>query len=556
MRRDLKATAGARIAFLAGLLALVSSACAYVEQVNLSSDEVAGNSDVVGRVAISGDGRYVVFAQGGTPLVAGVPAAGFVHVYVRDLATGTTEIIDVSGAGVAGTGTALYPAISADGRYVAYESTAADLVAGDTNASTDVFVRDRTAGTTTRVSVATDGTEGDDDSEEPSISADGSRVAFSSYAETLVGDDYNVAQDIFVRDRTAGTTIRASIKSNGDEGDEEEDSYESAISADGSTVAFVTYEPFVSDDLNEEEDVYVHELETNKTRLVSRHKNGSSPSSGGFGPPDISADGRYVAFITFGNYDGGVSPVALEIMVRDRTLGTTIRASTAAAAGTTSNGHSFAPTISADGRYVAFRSGGSNLVVGDTNGFDDLFVRDTVENTTTLASRALFLAQIPGHTYTGAVSDDGNMVTFTTPAPMLAYLGDPVANGKIDVYARYYRTATVTSVNPPNIPRDTATNITITGSGFRAGSVPLSYSNIAVSNVVVVDPTTITATLTVPADAWPGTQALWVQSPGPAWDLTRGCVRRVRRLPHDHVSGHVRPPAPPAGPGPGGAPPS
>ncbi len=194
---------------------------------------------------------------------------------MRDLATGTTEIVDVSGAGVAGTGTALYPAISADGRYVAYESTAADLVAGDTNASTDVFVRDRTAGTTTRVSVATDGTEGDDDSEEPSISADGNRVAFSSYAETLVGDDYNVAQDIFVRDLTAGTTIRASIKSNGDEGDEEEDSYESAISADGSTVAFVTYEPFVSDDLNEEEDVYVRELATNKTRLVSRRNNGS-----------------------------------------------------------------------------------------------------------------------------------------------------------------------------------------------------------------------------------------------------------------------------------------
>ncbi|MCZ7535499.1 MAG: IPT/TIG domain-containing protein [Acidimicrobiia bacterium] len=149
-------------------------------------------------------------------------------------------------------------------------------------------------------------------------------------------------------------------------------------------------------------------------------------------------------------------------------------------------------------------------------------MRDTVENTTTLASRGLFLAQVAGHSYTGAISDDGNMVAFTTPALVQSLSGDTADNGKIDVYARYYRTATITSVNPPSIPRGAATNITITGSGFRPGSVPLSYSNVAVSNVVVVNSTTITATLTVAADAWAGTQGLWMQGPGPAWNPTRG----------------------------------
>ncbi|MCZ7535500.1 MAG: IPT/TIG domain-containing protein [Acidimicrobiia bacterium] len=523
MRRRLFRAGGVRVAVAAALLAIVSSACAYVEQVNLSSDEVAGDSDVVGRVAISGDGRYVTFAQGGTPLVAGVPAAGYVHVYVRDLATGATEIIDVSDAGDAGTGTALYPAISADGRYVAYESTATNLVAGDTNASTDVFVRDRTAGTTTRVSVATDGTEGDDDSEEPSISADGNRVAFSSYAENLVGDDYNSAQDIFVRDRTAGTTVRASVKSNGNEGDEEEDNYESAISADGNTVAFVTYEPFASDDLNEEEDVYVRELATSKTRLVSRRNSGTVPADGGFGPPDISADGRYVAFISSANLDGGVAPITLEIFVRDRTAGTTIRASKAAD-GTKSNGPSFVPSISADGRYVAFRSGGSNLIVGDTNGYDDVFVRDTVENTTTLASRALFLAQVAGHSYTGAISDDGNMVAFTTPALVQSLSGDTTDNGKIDVYARYYRTPTITSVSPKKIPRGTATNITISGSGFEPGAVPSMADGIVVGKVVVVSATEITARARVPAGFAKGNAVIRVKIPGPSWNTDNGAT--------------------------------
>ncbi len=163
-------------------------------------------------------------------------------------------------------------------------------------------------------------------------------------------------------------------------------------------------------------------------------------------------------------------------------------------------------------------------MTGDTNGFDDLFVRDTVANTTTLASRALFLAQVAGPTYTGAISDDGNMVAFSTAALVQSLSGDTTDNGKIDVYLRHYRTPTITSVSPSSLPRGAATNVTITGTGFEAEAVPSMEGGLVVGKIVVVSDTKVTARVRVPAGFAKGKTVIRVKNPGPSWNADNGAT--------------------------------
>src|SRR5688572_4209052 len=160
--------------------------------------------------AISADGRYVAFASWASNLVAG-DTNGSGDVFVRDRQTGTTERVSVASGGSEGDADSWEPAISADGRYVAFSSSASNLVPDDTNGTFDVFIRDRQTGTTERVSVASDGSEGNAGSWEPVIGADGPDVAFSSLADNLVPGDTNGVMDVFVRDRQAGTTERISV---------------------------------------------------------------------------------------------------------------------------------------------------------------------------------------------------------------------------------------------------------------------------------------------------------------------------------------------------------
>ncbi len=170
--------------------------------------------------SISADGRFVAFFSDATNLVAG-DTNGADDVFVRDRKQGTTERVSVSSAGEqanAGTVRPPDPSISADGRFVAFESYASNLVAGDTYGTWDVFVRDRSAGTTELVSVSTAGEQGNDGSGDPSISADGRFVAFESSATNLVAGDTNGADDVFVRDRQAGTTELVSVSTAGRQG--------------------------------------------------------------------------------------------------------------------------------------------------------------------------------------------------------------------------------------------------------------------------------------------------------------------------------------------------
>jgi Tol biopolymer transport system component len=289
-------------------------------------------------------------------------------------APGNTTRVSVASDGTQANGGSFTPSISANGRYVAFASIAVNLVSGDTNGVQDIFVHDRQTGATTLVSVAIDGSEGNGDSEEVSISADGRYVAFRSWASNLVSGDTNNLPDIFVRDRQTGQTTRVSVASDGTQANNF--SFEPSISADGRYVAFMSWaNNLVSGDTNGDWDIFVHDRQTGATIRVSV-ATGGGQAAGRSQRPSISADGRYVAFASSAsNLVSGDTNNHPDIFVHDRQTGVTMRVSVASD-GTQTYVFSFDPSISADGRYVAFGSEADNLVSGDTNGRYDIFVRE------------------------------------------------------------------------------------------------------------------------------------------------------------------------------------
>jgi Tol biopolymer transport system component len=312
--------------------------------------------------------------------------------------------VSVDSAGTEGNSSSVRPAISADGRFVAFASFASNLVAGDTNGTSDIFVRDTCVGgpagctpSTIRVSVDSAGTEGDSISTSPSLSADGRFVAFVSRASNLVAGDTNLARDIFVRDTCVGgpagctpSTIRVSVDSAGTEANTT--SLRPAISADGRFVAFETdANNLVAGDINKNPDVFVRDTCvggpagcTPSTIRVSVDSAGTEANSTGSGPASLSADGRFVAFESLAsNLVAGDTNGAHDIFVRDTCVGgpagctpSTIRVSVDSA-GTEGDSSSTSPSLSADGRFVAFASLASNLVAGDTNSLVDVFLAPT-----------------------------------------------------------------------------------------------------------------------------------------------------------------------------------
>jgi Tol biopolymer transport system component len=258
---------------------------------------------------------------------------------------------------------------------VAFESQADNLVAGDGNGTADVFVHDRQTGTTTRVSLHTDGTEGNGESHSPSISGDGRYIAYESFADNLVAGDGNSFWDIFVHDLQTGITTRVSLHSDGTtEGDGP--SFDPSISSDGRYVAFESdADNLVVSDNGLYYDVYVHDRQTGTTTRVSKDLAGIQGNGHSYSP-SISADGRYVAFESFANNlvvgDGNVTA---DVFVHDRQTGATTRVSVDLD-GVEGNGNSNNPSISADGSFVTFQSDADNLVAGDTNIAPDIFVDD------------------------------------------------------------------------------------------------------------------------------------------------------------------------------------
>ena len=401
-------------------------------RVSVASDGAAGDS-ASSNASISADGRYVAFYSAATNLVDG-DTNGWADVFVHDRETGEAERVSVAECGTQGTGRSERTSLSADGRYVAFYSNATDLVAGDMNGFQDIFVYDRQTNAIERVSVASDGTEANDSSDLFSISADGRYVTFDSFATNLVTDDGNLKPDVFVHDRETGETVRVSVASDGTEA--KDFSGDPSISAGGRYVAFTSYcDNLVGDDTNLAPDVFVHDRETGETTLVSVASDGTQ-GDGFSGFSSVSGDGRYVAFYSEAtDLVAGDTNLKADVFVHDRETGETVRVSVASD-GTEATGSSGDPAISADGRYVAFWSDADDLVAGDTKGVRDAFVHDRETGETVRVSVASDGTEGNAASCTDpygypSISADGRYVAFYSDATNLV-AGD--ANAARDVF--------------------------------------------------------------------------------------------------------------------------
>ncbi|HUQ02031.1 MAG TPA: Ig-like domain-containing protein [Kofleriaceae bacterium] len=300
---------------------------------------------------VSGDGRYTAFM---TPMdVLPSDDNGVRDVYVLDRVTGAFELVSVGEGGVQGNANAERPSISDDGRYVAFASAASNLVAGDTNGTVDVFVRDRVSRTTIRASVGPGGVQVSGTSRDPDLSADGSVVAFVSTAFQLVADDANATTDVFVRDLAAGVTSRVSVRTGGGEADLE--SVQPAISGDGRIVAFTSGATnLVTGDTNGQPDVFVHDRTSGVTERASVSSTGGEGSGRSFGA-QLSFNGRFLVFNSYADNLVPGNPVSATY-IRDRQAVTTTVAESV---------YLSSYTISGDGRYLAGATGDGACFVKD-----------------------------------------------------------------------------------------------------------------------------------------------------------------------------------------------
>ena len=404
--------------------------------------------------AVSADGRYVAFASGATNLVANdTNNAHDIFVYDRTDHRITRVSISSGGAQASGSRVDLSrnPAISADGRYVVFESDATNLVNNDTNNTTDIFLHDRVTGETVRVSVASDGSQANGASYNPAISADGRYIVFESEASNLVSGDTNGKRDIFIHDMNTGETKRVSVASDGTQAND--DSLYPAISANGRLVAFASYASnLVAGDTNGVEDIFVHDLRTGKTVRVSVASDGTQANDTSFFAPSLSADGRYVAFYSeASNLVSNDTNNKSDIFVHDLMTGTTERISVASD-GSQANGSSTSPSISADGRYVAFDSDAPNLANRDTNNASDIFVHDRFTGETERVSVDSNGAQADSDSYTPALAAaNPSIVAFQSYATNLV-TGD--TNNSSDIFVHEWQLPTA---NPPtNVFSDVA----------------------------------------------------------------------------------------------------
>lgn len=332
---------------------------------------IEGTLDAAGP-AISADGRFIVFW---TSVRVGLPE-NLWNVYLYDQLTGTTTLTTVRGVGdVNPDRGAFWPALSGDGRFFSFQTEGANLVTDDTNGFPDIYVHDRLTGFNERVSVSSDGAQGDEQSTIADISGDGRYVVFVTDTDNLVPNDANHGNDILVRDRATGQTTRISLGPNGEQ-DGFGDAYFPFISFSGRYILFESdFNQLSPGDTNGMDDVFAYDQQTGVTVRVSEPNNGDEPeweSSWGH----ISADDSFVTFSSYAtNMVLNDTNDHYDVFVRPFPAGPIERVSVGVG-GSEADGPSTNSVISSDGRYVAFLSGATNLVAGDTNGVADVFVVD------------------------------------------------------------------------------------------------------------------------------------------------------------------------------------
>ncbi|MBP9503407.1 MAG: hypothetical protein KBF17_14700 [Candidatus Promineofilum sp.] len=404
--------------------------------------------------AISGNGLFVVFESDAANLVTG-DSNGNTDIFVRDLKAGTTSRVSVKSDGAQGNGDSYSPDISDDGRFVVFMSEADNLVAGDTNWASDIFLHDRQTGTTSRVSLGPGGAQSEGWSESPVISGDGRFVAFMSDAPDFVADDNNDVYDVFVRDLTAGVTSRVSVATNGAEGNS--DSWYPSLSYDGRYVAFESVaDNLVTGDNGGFWDIFVHDRTEKKTSRVSV-KTGGGQGAGDSYSAAISSDGSAIAFESGASLVTGDTNNATDIFVHDRQAVTTSRVSVKTG-GTQVSNDSYAAAISADGRTVAFASLANNLVGGDTNNASDVFLHDRQTGETSRVSVNNAGTQGDLDSDAPDLSSDGLLIVFSSYAKNLV-AND--TNNKADIFLHSWgetvEPTPTETVSPTNTPTPTET---------------------------------------------------------------------------------------------------
>ncbi|MCP4965416.1 MAG: hypothetical protein GY926_09290 [bacterium] len=383
-------------------------------RVSVASDGTQANDDS-DYAAISADGSMIVYESAATNLVAD-DTNGFQDVFAYDVGTGATTLVSVAGDGTQADSPSNYPAVSGDGGTIVYSSGGSNLAAGDTNAASDIFAHDVATGSTTRISVDSDGTQANDSSYVVSISGDGDTVAFLSDASNLVSGDTNHVFDIFVYDVTTATTIRVSVASDGTQANDK--SYHPEVSDDGSTVVYSSPAANLVPGDTDGRDIFSFDIASGTTRIISTPIESDTPNGSSFDPA-ISEDGDTVAYASDAtDLIPGDTNMHTDIFAYDVPTGSTTRISVAGD-GTQANGISGNPAISGDGSTIVYESYASNLVPGDTNGAFDIFAYDVATGVTTRISVASDGTQANGQSYEPTVSSNGDIVAFSTSSSNL-----------------------------------------------------------------------------------------------------------------------------------------
>lgn len=398
-----------------------------VERVSVGPSGTEGNG-LSRRPFLGGDGRYVAFESIASNLVAG-DTNGVQDLFVRDREAGTTRRVSVDSSGREGNDISFGSKMSGDGRFIIFESQANNLVPDDTNGFTDIFLHDLQTGTTERVSVGAGGAQADSASGYAYVNRDGRYVVFYSFADNLVSGDTNAVGDIFIRDRQTGETTRLSVSDAEVQGNEI--SFCPSISDDGRYVSFISYSTnLVPGDTNGSPDIFVHDRQTGSTRRVSvdsRGVEGNLPSI----DAKISGNGRIVAFYSeASNLVAGDTNRVGDLFAHDLQTGTTTRVSIRSN-GAQGNRISYDARISRDGRFVAFDSDATNLVEGDTNGRGDIFVHDRQTGNTARPSTDRSGVEGNNGSHASRISGDGQFIAFDSEANNLVP-GD--TNRETDVF--------------------------------------------------------------------------------------------------------------------------
>ncbi len=406
-----------------------------LDRVSVNSSEVQLNApSVTPGINTSSNGRYVVFVSTGN--FTSVSNQGRSNIFLRDVTSGTTTLISDDSTGSSSDGNSFSPSISADGNLIVFASDATDLVANDTNDTTDIFLHNVGSGTTTLISMSLANEIGDGPSYSPVISDDGAYVAFASTAKNLtVGELDDGLPDVYL---LRLSTSVVTLVSHASMVNANELSGSPSISSDGRYVAFVSLASNLtgSDTDDGVTDVYRYDRVGATIDKISSDINGGEVDAESLAP-SISDDGSKIAFYSAATdlVAGTSSNTSLQVYLWDSadssTNKITLLSRKDGASGTIGTGDSFGPSINGDGQFVVFESDAENLVAGDSNGATDIFARDVTNNLTKRVSVKDTGGQANGASVSAVINGNGQFIAYSSTATTLVV---PDFHGQADVY--------------------------------------------------------------------------------------------------------------------------